>query len=1537
MSDLWTPFALPVRTWFRETFGEPTSPQTAAWPAIQRGEHTLILAPTGSGKTLAAFLWALDRIGASAPPPAAGDDRPARPRRSENAGVQLLYVSPLKALNNDVERNLRVPLTGIRRAAQRLGVSWPEIRVAVRTGDTPTQARAAMIRRPPDILITTPESLYLLLSSPRARDILRSVQTVIVDEIHTLCGNKRGAHLALSLERLQHLAARPIQRIGLSATIKPLEETARFLGGAEASASADVPPTPRPVTVVDTGYRKPLDLTVITPVSDFRSLPGDSIWPAVVPQVLQDILRHRSTLIFCNNRRLAERTADRLNAQIEAERSEEIEPGSTEGLAPGGVMRDRGLFALGAQGPLRAYHGSMSKEVRRALEEALKEGRLPALVGTSALELGIDIGAIDLVVQLQAPKSVSQGLQRVGRAGHMVGQTSKGRIYATFREDIVEAAAVVRGMLDGDVEPVQMPANPLDVLAQQIVALAALEDWDQDALFALVRGAYPFARLTVRAFEATLDMLSGGFSQVSGPAVLRARLVWDRINRRVRALPGARLLAVSNAGAITDRGAFGVYLADGKTRIGELDEEFVFESRPGDAFLLGSQIWRVLGIEDDRVVVGEAAGATPRMPFWRGDYPWRPYELGVRIGQLRRAVAERLAHDDPPAIEQWLRADYRLDENSARILVESVRRQLENAGAIATDRAIVVETFEDALGDQRLVIHSPFGGRINGAWALALGSILRQQLKVGVETQVNDDGILFRLPAGAQISPAALVQMHPDEAQRRMLAELPDSAVFGAHFRMNAARALLLPKAQGRQRTPFWLQRLKARDLLAVTRQLPDFPIVIETYRECLQDVFDMPRLRQLLTALIEGQIQVLTLESATPSPVAAGLLFNFIGVYMYEWDAPKAERQLQALAWRSDLLDDLLQSGELARLLRSEAVAAVTTQAQHTAPGFQARSAEELALYLFEVGDLTTGEAQARTAGDAVAWLAQLAVEGRIVTVDIATAQGNQARWVAAELLADYARTPGAEAEANFAGAPAILRRLLRHSGPLTRADILARYAFDPAWLDAELARALAAHDLVQGRFTAPEAAAPDLQWLDRRNLVAMHRRTLTLLRQEVQPVALADFSHFLTRWQHLHPSTRLVGAGGLQAVMQQLQGSEAPPAVWLQEILPARLADFEPHNLERLCAEGAWTWILAGQEPRRTRVRFAPRGAGRLWLAVDDNPALSAAAERVRAFLGAEGASFWADIVGGVGLAPAEVQAALLELALAGLVSNDTWGALLKLLAGGAAASTGPAPVSALEADLAARRGERAPIPGRRPERSALRRARAQVEQRLRQDETGAAWPGRWALTARAGLLGPPLDDETRAERLARHWLAREGVVVRERLERTTSGSWALIYPVLQRLELRGEVRRGYFVSGLSGLQYALPTAVELLREPADEALIVLNACDPANLWSGGGGDEGLRTAQLPSTHLLLCGGRPLLAAEDHGARLRPAAGADEASLRRALTAYLARPGAPRRIETTSWDGAPVLGSAGQPLLQALGFQRLPNGMEWWAGHGG
>jgi ATP-dependent Lhr-like helicase len=878
---------LPItRAWFEQTLGQPTPPQQQGWPAIQRGEHTLILAPTGSGKTLSAFLWGIDRLFHELI-----EARGKKPISAPKPSLRLIYISPLKALNNDIERNLRTPLAGMRKLAHEWGEELPEISVAVRSGDTPSRDRQAMVRTPPHILITTPESLYILLTSPAGREIFRTVQTVIVDEIHTLAGSKRGVHLALSLERLQQLTEQPPQRIGLSATIRPLDEVARYLGGATwQGEGAARTLTSRPVTVVDAGYRKALDLQVETVVDDFRALSGDSIWPFVTTRVVDLIEQHRTTLIFVNNRRLAERAADWINEERggrgELERLDDLEigrGGATQhaargaSLYEGGVVKGIGMFGAGRglhADPIRAHHGSMSKETRLALEQALKAGTLPALVGTSSLELGIDIGSVDLVVQLQSPKSVAQGLQRVGRAGHLVGQTSRGRIFPTHREEIMEAAAVAGGMLAGEVEPLRTPRNSLDILAQQIVAMVSVEPWDTDALYDLIRGAYPYAELTLRAYTAVLDMLAGRYPSAAHRE-LRPRLVWDRINNQLAALPGSRLLALTNGGTISDRGAFAAYLADGKTRLGELDEEFVYETRIGDTLLLGSQVWRVLEMTDDRVIVGDAPGATPRMPFWRGDFPWRPYELGERVGAFRRAVAERLhvvkaaleladyrairhtadvkiAHakarrheefslaiapqsgmdtnenqelrPEVQALLDWLHNDYALDAASAWHVIDYVAGQLDHAGAISSDKAILVEMFDDALGDQRLVIQSPFGGKVNGLWGLALAATLRERTGVEVEVQSNDDGILFRFPeAEADIPLDLLTTVGPDEARERILAELPNSAVFGAQFRQNAARALLLPGQRGK-RTPFWLQRLRAKDLLQLVRRFEDFP-----------------------------------------------------------------------------------------------------------------------------------------------------------------------------------------------------------------------------------------------------------------------------------------------------------------------------------------------------------------------------------------------------------------------------------------------------------------------------------------------------------------------------------------------------------------------------------------------------------------------------------------------------------------------------------------------------------------------------------------
>lgn len=1579
-------FLPPVRRWFESAFGEPTPPQVLGWPAIQRGEHTLILSPTGSGKTLAAFLVGINdiytRLAAEA----------------IHQGVELLYISPLKALNNDIERNLRVPLAGIRETSVAMGAPLPRLRVAVRTGDTPQAMRASMVRHPPHILITTPESLYLILTSPQARNILRTVRTLIVDEIHTLCGNKRGVHLALSLERLEHLADRPIQRIGLSATQRPLEEVARFLGGyiwAEGTGGHEKELVPRAVTIIDAGCEKALDLQVVTAVDDLRYAPGHSIWSSVIPQVLQMILQHNTTLIFANSRRQAERAADRLNAQYLAESEEEVPPGSTEVLSPGGVPRTIGFTGTGiTDGPFRAHHGSISRTARFELEQALKEGRLPALVGTSSLELGIDIGSVDLVVQLQSPKGIARGLQRVGRSGHLVGQTSVGRIFPTHLEDLLEAAAVAHGMLTGDVEPTYTPQNCLDVLAQQVVAMVSVQDWDVDALYDLIRCAYPYGQLTPQLYRSVLDMLSGKYPSASFRE-LRPRLVWNRVDNRLAALPGSRLLALHNGGTIPDRGVFGVYLPDGTTKLGELDEEFVFETRPGDVFSLGSQVWRVVNVTADRVVVADGTGATPRMPFWRGDIPYRDYHLGLRLGHLRRALTEQI-EPLPPLPElpdqpwpeaalqtlRWLQKEYVLDERSARNAMLYVQRQIASLGAISSDRAIILETFADALGDWRLVVHSCFGGRVNSAWALALANAFRERLGITPEMQVSDDGILFRFPEADSAPPLDIVTgMGFEETKERLLVELPNSALFGAQFRVNAARSLLLPRASGsRRRTPFWLQRLRAKDLLAVAKGFGDFPIVAETYRDCLREVLDLDHLEELLRGIERGEIRIVKAETVAPSPVAANLLFNFAAIHMYEWDAPKLERQIQALALDRHLLAQLLDEGELANLLRPEAVAQVEAELSRIAEGYQARTLEELASLIEEAGDLTTGELLARCPDQGQGWLDELVGQGRIMQIKLGSDQEVGPRWIATTAYGLYRdafglpQTPPLPVPAHLLAAQqtqdearlSILRRFLRHHGPRQRSEILQRYPFPVKWLDEALAQLAEAGEIVSGRLTAAaETMFPaEEQICDRHVLQRIHQRTLLLLRKEVQPVSVAGYADFLLRWQHLYPEERFSGPDALQRAMAQLRGATAPGIVWLRDMLTLRVRDYREMDLEMLCASGEWFWVgLGGKDPKRSRIRLLPRGEGALFLEPqpEDLSELSAEARAVLAFLQQEGACFLADLQSGLGLDSQAIGVALIELVMAGLVTNDTIGALREIIMHPVSEEDRP-PLSSLEAELDAWRRSR-PQPRLTAER--YRAAKHRVAKVVRDSPR---WPGRWSLVHRFSAWGQDVSPEERAAQQARQLLARHGIATRASLDlEEGSWDWPNIYAQFTLMEMRGEIRRGYFVRGLPGIQFATPEALEQLRawsgerqeRGADpEQLVLMNACDPANLFGLGaklpsalesarrlssGRDmaadlDPARLPRLPGNYLVALRGKPILGVLNGGARIVALPDVGEEVLLQGVRLFLthiAESGdlapSPYRVLVEAWNGEPPIGGPGESLLTALGFRREAPNMVW------
>ncbi|HKE80585.1 MAG TPA: DEAD/DEAH box helicase, partial [Solirubrobacteraceae bacterium] len=1089
-------FTPAVRDWFEGAFEAPTPAQAKAWPAIATGEHVLISAPTGSGKTLAAFLWGLDALS-----------------REPADHTRLVYVSPLKALAYDVDRNLRAPLRGI----------GADVSIGIRTGDTPQRDRAAMRRNPPDILITTPESLYLILTS-QAREMLRGVESIIVDEIHAVASTKRGAHLALTLERLSELSDHDPQRIGLSATQNPLEEVGRFMVGPR-----------RKATIVDAGIRKPLDLKIHVPVesmvepdqgveSDFLepAQRGDvsrrSIWPAIYPEIVELVRQHRSTIVFVNNRRGAERLALRLNEVAD----EEI---------------------------ARAHHGSLAREERLVVEEMLKAGELPCLIATSSLELGIDMGAVDLVIQVESPKSVARGLQRIGRAGHSVGDTSEGRIFPKFRADLLECAVVTKLMREGRIEPTVVPRNALDVLAQQIVSMAAAAEPEAisvDELFALVTRTHSYGELSRDLLENVLDMLDGRYpSQEFGE--LRPRIVWDRVAGTIRARKGARQLAVTNAGTIPDRGLYSVVLPDGR-RVGELDEEMVYEARAGQTFLLGASTWRIEEIGRDRVIVTPAPGVPGAVPFWKGDSVGRPKELGREIGAFARWAV------DQPA--EVLERDYDLDELAARNLVAFLREQQDATRVVPSERTIVIERFRDEIGDWRLCVLSPYGGRVHAAWGLALSRRIREEYGLESDAIWSDDGIIVHLPDADEPPGADLVLIDPDELEDIVVAELGTSALFGARFRENASRALLIPRAYPGKRTPLWQQRLKSQSLLEVARRYAQFPIVLETYRECLRDVLDLPGLTELLRALHRRELSVVEVETPTASPFASSLLFDYVATYMYEGDTPNAERRAAALSLDRELLRELLGQDELRELIDPAALAQVEADLQHRSDRTRADSRDALADILRRLGDLTDVEAADRVLPglDPASMLAELERERRAVRIRLA----GEERWIAADDAGLYrdafgAVPPSGLPEAFIADVEAphekLAARYARTHGPFTTAELRTRYGVD-------LSSALAALEregvLVRGELR-PDGS--EREWCDPEVLRRLRRASLAVLRKEIEAADQRALAAFLPSWQGVdrHPAAG-AGVDRLREVFVPLQGLALPADVWERDVLPRR-----------------------------------------------------------------------------------------------------------------------------------------------------------------------------------------------------------------------------------------------------------------------------------------------------------------------------------------------------------------------------------------------
>ena len=1574
-TDPLAPFSAPVRRWFEASFEGPTPAQAGGWEAIAGGANALICAPTGSGKTLAAFLWGIDKL-ARAP--------------QLGQGVKIVYVSPLKALSYDIERNLRAPLRGI----------GADISVGLRTGDTSQKERRAMRKTPPDILITTPESLYLILSSG-AREILTGTEAVIVDEIHAVAQSKRGSHLALTLERLDHLvgdhalqAAGPvaeegvspqalgsspdggdslvepagrgtgrrawgdtpssatptaaaresgIQRIGLSATQRPLERIAKFLVGPK-----------RDCEIVDAGVAKELDLEIVVPVEDMSEpgapnfpnsdgVPAEgepnahvrSIWPAIYPELLKLVREHNSTIIFVNARRAAERLAKRLNELAQEQAPQELPATEHGGHAPSAGGDEEGVSgqarrpvprpadstrdtqpsgeepsgspdtpssspgpAADGNEPLleiaRAHHGSLSHEERLVVEEMLKSGQLPCLVATSSLELGIDMGAVDLVIQVESPKSVSRGLQRVGRAGHSLGEVSRGRIFPKFRADLLECAVVARRMREGAIEETVIPQNPLDVLAQHLVSMAALDEWEIDEVERLVTATQPFGELSREQLENVLDMLDGRYPS-DRFAELRPRIVWDRTRGTMHGRKGARQLVVTNAGTIPDRGLYSVNLPDGR-RVGELDEEMDYEARPGQTFLLGATTWRIEEITRDRVIVTPAPGLPGAVPFWKGDGIGRPAELGRAIGAFSREAVSR-----EPA---ELAAEYDLDPRAANNLVTYLREQQQATRVVPSDETIVVERFRDEIGDWRLCILSPFGGRVHSAWGLALGQKIREEHQLEADAIWSDDGIVIHLPDADEPPSADLIMVEPDELEDLVVRELSGSALFGARFRENASRSLLIPRAYPGKRTPLWQQRLKSQSLLEVARDFPRFPVILETYRECLRDVLDIPSLRQILTDLQSRKLSLVEVETPTASPFASSLLFDYVATYMYEGDTPNAERRAAALSLDRDLLRELLGQEELRELIDPDALVEVEAQLQHRTEAGRAGDRDALQQVLRNVGDLTAEECVERvTEGySAASMLEKLVAERRVAMVRI----GGEERYIAGEDAGLYRDALGVPPppglpetflEDHPDAMRTLVRRYARTHGPFPIAQLADRYGLDPTPALRELERegAMIRGELLPG--------GSEREWCDSDVLRRVRRASLAHLRREVEPAARDRFARFLPSWQNVD-SHRAAGAGPdrLRDALVPLQGVALTPKTWEGDVLPRRLGAYSPAWLDELCTSGEVVWIGGGARGRsdgrialyfREDVRLAGPPPANAKLERAEGTPQEAIRERLIA-----GPSFWLDLLADLDFPAEELHNALWDLAWSGEVTNDAF------------------------APLRAPRLRAVPAHERQGRRFARRRSAA-----------GAAVQGRWSLTAPLFADAPGPGARLRAQ--AELMLERYGIVTRETvLAEGVPGGFSTLYAELGNLELLGTARRGYFVEGLGGAQFALAGAVERLRSlpETDGSFQVLAATDPANPFGAAlpwpKPPSGRRPARAPGAYVLLRDGQPLVYVERGGRSILRLGELSDVELAAAMQALADAVSAARlpKLGIEKLDGEAVIGSGHEEALLSAGFSRGP-----------
>ncbi|WP_138444075.1 ATP-dependent helicase [Sinomonas susongensis] len=1615
-------FGEATREWFLGAFREPTPAQAGAWEAISSGQHALVVAPTGSGKTLAAFLWSLDRlmrpgsagspvsVGAEAADAQVDDDGAlpglARPRGRSGRGrgpknlTKVLYISPLKALGVDVERNLRAPLIGISQTARRLALPAPEVSVGVRSGDTSASDRRALLSNPPDILITTPESLYLMLTS-QARETLSEVQTVIVDEVHAVAGTKRGAHLAVSLERLDALLPKPAQRIGLSATVEPRELVAQFLAG-QAPCEIVAPPA-----------AKTWELTVTVPVEDMSDLQGAaaahdmgpasglqpqaSIWPHVEEKIVDLVLANRSTIVFSNSRRLAERLTGRLN-EIYAERlqpsvwDEPVSP-ADPGMAPPSrtpaeMMAQAGQTSGADPVLARAHHGSVSKEQRAQIEDDLKSGRLRCVVATSSLELGIDMGLVDLVIQVESPPSVASGLQRVGRAGHQVGEVSQGVLFPKHRADLVHTAITVERMLAGEIEALRIPANPLDILAQQTVAATALGPIDVEEWFDVVRRSAPFATLPRSAFNATLDLLSGKYPSDEF-AELRPRIVWDREEGLIEGRPGAQRLAVTSGGTIPDRGLFGVYIvgseaegsareaARGGRRVGELDEEMVYESRVGDIFALGATSWKIEDITHDRVLVSPAFGQPGKLPFWKGDGVGRPVELGRALGAFQREVA---GADRERALERIEAAG--LDAFAAGNLLQYLDEQKQATSVVPSDRTVVVERFQDELGDWRVVLHSPFGMPVHAPWALAVGQRLSQRYGIDGSAMAADDGIVLRVPMMEDEPPGAeLFVFEPDELEGVVTDEVGGSALFAARFRECAARALLLPRQNPSKRQPLWQQRQRASQLLDVAKKFPQFPIILEAVRECLQDVYDLPALKDVAGAMQRRELRLVETTTQQPSPFARSLLFGYVAQFLYEGDSPLAERRAAALSLDSTLLNELLGRAELSELLDGRIIEQTERELQRLAEDRKLSGLEGAADLLRLLGPLSVVEVAERLrtseAGDHLAstsqHLEELVASRRALVVSIAGAE----RYAAIE---DASRLRDALGVPLPIGVPLafiepvadplgdLVGRYARTHGPFTAGEAAARLGLGVAVVHGTLKRLAADGRVIEGTFRPatgdPPAGGSPGEWCDAEVLRRIRRRSLAALRADVEPVDQPAFARFLAAWQHVgvsDPTARgprgsLRGHDGVLTVVDQLAGVPIPASAWESLVLRSRVSDYSPSLLDELMASGEILWTGAGALPGNDGwVTLHVAESAPLTLAPDPDFAPDAVQQHILDFLAGGGGYFFRQVAGAAAEAlpdsilsdEAAVQA-LWDLVWAGRVTGDTFAPVRAMLDAGHTSHRQPSRTPRARTYG----GGRAPIGG-----SALRGGRLPRVGRLGAvagfgfDAPSSAAPpmavGRWA-----GVQHVELDPTVKAHALAELLMDRYGVLTRGSvMSEDVPGGFGLLYKVLSRLEEAGKCRRGYFVDRLGAAQFAVPATVDRLRsyvrdengagdvlEPAaPRAALALAATDPANPYGAAlawpdvpdaatGHRPGRKAGALVVTvdgALVLYverGGKTLLAFTDDVESLAPAASA---------LVGVVRSGAVDKLVMEKVNGRDLLDTPLAGALTAAGAYSTPRGV--------